>query len=155
MAYLAGLVVFPAFFSWSLYFAMRCWWSEPQSALGLVFADCIKLLHLQLQERNQLDFGIDHLVMPMCEFVSGVVEKGYLLWPIHSLGRIQLAFVLFHFVLWGQTCLLLQVSLDFLLSLISESRVTCFFPPPPRTMLPCFIIALPISPLLANNLCSL
>ena len=37
--YLAGLVVFPTFFSLSLNFAMRSWWSEPQSALGLVFAN--------------------------------------------------------------------------------------------------------------------
>ena len=34
---------------------------------------------------------------------------------MHSLGRIQLAFVLLSFVLQGQACLLLQVSLDFLL----------------------------------------
>ena len=38
-SYLAGLVVFPAFFSLSLNFAMRSLWSEPQSALGLVFAN--------------------------------------------------------------------------------------------------------------------
>ena len=41
-----------------------------------------------------------------------VVEKGCLLWPVHSLGKALLAFTLFHFVLQGQTCLLLQVSLD-------------------------------------------
>ena len=34
---------------------------------------------------------------------------------MHSLGRIQLVFALFHFVLQGQTCLLHQVPLDFLL----------------------------------------
>ena len=32
---------------------------------------------------------------------------------VHSLGKIQLASALLHFVLQGQTCLLLQVSLDF------------------------------------------
>ena len=32
-----------------------------------------------------------------------------------SLGKTLLAFALLHFVLQGQTCLLLQVSLDFLL----------------------------------------
>ena len=36
-------------------------------------------------------------------------------WPVRSLGKTLLAFVLLHFVLWGQICLLLQVSLDFLL----------------------------------------
>ena len=34
---------------------------------------------------------------------------------MHSLGKALWAFTLFHFVLQGQTCLLLQVSLDFLL----------------------------------------
>ena len=48
-SYLAGLMVFPHFFSLSLHFAMRNWWSEPQLAAGLVFADCIQLLHLALQ----------------------------------------------------------------------------------------------------------
>ena len=44
-----------------------------------------------------------------------VFEKGCLLWPAHSLGKTLLAFVLLHFVLQGQTGLLLRVSLDFLL----------------------------------------
>ena len=34
---------------------------------------------------------------------------------MHSLGKLLLAFVLLHFVFQGQMCLLLQVSLDFLL----------------------------------------
>ena len=42
-------VVFPRFFNLSLNFAIRSSWSEPQSAPGLVFADCIKLLHPWLQ----------------------------------------------------------------------------------------------------------
>ena len=37
------------------------------------------------------------------------------IWPMHSLGKTLLDFALLHFVLQGQTCLLLQVSLDFLL----------------------------------------
>ena len=45
---------------------------------------------------------------------SCVVERGYLLWPVHSLGKTLLAFALLHFVLQGKICLLLQVSLDFL-----------------------------------------
>ena len=48
-SYLNGLVVFPPFFSLSLNFAIRSSWSEPQSVSGSVFADCIELLHLQLQ----------------------------------------------------------------------------------------------------------
>ena len=43
------LVVFPTFFNLSLNLVVRSSWSEPQSAPGLVFADCIELLHLWLQ----------------------------------------------------------------------------------------------------------
>ena len=47
--YLNGLVVFPTFFNLSLNLAINSSWSEPLSAPGLVFADCIELLHLWLQ----------------------------------------------------------------------------------------------------------
>ena len=53
--------------------------------------------------------------MSMCRVFSCVVGRGCLLWPVHSLGKTLLAFALFHFVLQGQTCLSLQVSLNFLL----------------------------------------
>ena len=58
-------MVFPTFFNFSLNLAIRSSWSEPQSAPGLVFADCIEILHLWLQKCNQSDFGVDHLVMSM------------------------------------------------------------------------------------------
>ena len=65
---------------------------------------------------NPFGFLLTILVTCMCKIVSCVVGKGYLLWPGHSLSRrIQLAFALLHFVLQGQTCLLLQESHDFLL----------------------------------------
>ena len=67
-------MVFPTFLNISLNLAIRSSWSEPQSALGLVFVDCIELLHL-----NQYDFGIDHLVMSMCRVVSFVAGRGCLL----------------------------------------------------------------------------
>ena len=51
----------------------------------------------------------------MCRLIFCVVGRGCLLWPECSLGKILLAFALLHFVLQGQTWLLLQVSLDFLL----------------------------------------
>ena len=54
-------------------------------------------------------------MMSMCRVVSYIVGRGCLLWPVHSLGKILLAFALLHFVLQGQTCLLLHASLDFLL----------------------------------------
>ena len=47
--------------------------------------------------------------------LSCVVGKGCLLWPVHCLGKALLAFVLLCVVLQGYTCLLLQISLDFLL----------------------------------------
>ena len=53
--------------------------------------------------------------MSMCRVFSCVVGRGCLLWPVPSLGTTLLAFALLHFVLQGQICLLLQVSLDFLL----------------------------------------
>ena len=106
-------MVFPTFFNLSLNFAIRSSWSEPQSAPSLIFADCIELLHLWLQ--NQSDFGVDHLVRSMHRVFSCVGWKGCLLWPVHSLGKTLLAFALLHSVLQGQICLLVQVFLDFLL----------------------------------------
>ena len=46
---LNGLVVFTTFFNLSLNLAIRSSWSEPQSASGLVYADCVELLHICLQ----------------------------------------------------------------------------------------------------------
>ena len=42
-------MVFPPFFNLSLHLAIRSSWSVPKSAPGLVFADCIELLHFWLQ----------------------------------------------------------------------------------------------------------
>ena len=112
-SYVIGLVVFPIF-NFSLNLAIRSSWSEPQSAPGLVFADCIERLHLWLPKHNQSVFSIDHVVMSMCRVFSCVVGRGCLLWPVCSLGK-SLFFAVLHSVLQGQTCLLLQVSLDFLL----------------------------------------
>ena len=110
---------FLTFFNLSLNFAIRSLWSQPQSAPGLVFADCIENIIYTIfscKEYNQFEFGIDHLVTFMCTVFSCVVGRGdMLLWPIHSHGKTLLAFALLHFVFQGQTCLLLQVSLDFLL----------------------------------------
>ena len=67
------------------------------------------------KEYDQSDFSIDHLVMSMRRVVSCVVGRGCLVWLVCSLHKTLLAFALLHFVLQGQTCLLLQVSLDFIL----------------------------------------
>ena len=119
-------MVFPTFFILSLNLAIRSSWSETQSVPGLVFVDCIELLHLWLQ-RIQSDFGIDHLVISMCRVFSLVVGRGCLLWPVHSLGKTLLAFDLLHFVLQGQICLLLQISLDFLLLHLESHLEFAFF----------------------------
>ena len=52
-----------------------------------------------------------------------IAGRECLLWPMGSLGKIWLVFALFHFVLQGQICLLLQVSLDFLLLHSSPPRM--------------------------------
>ena len=51
----------------------------------------------------------------MYRVFSCIVGRECLLWPVRSLGKTLLAFTLLHFILQNQTCLLLQVSLDFLL----------------------------------------
>ena len=65
------------------------------------------------KECNQSDLGTDHL--SMCRLISRVVGRKCLLWPVCSLGKTLLAYALLHFILQGQICLLLQVSLNFLL----------------------------------------
>ena len=47
--------------------------------------------------------------------ISCVVVRGCLLWPGSSIGKTLLAFPLLHFVIQGQTSLLLHLSLDVLL----------------------------------------
>ena len=60
--------------------------------------------------------------MSMCRVCSCVIGKEYLLWPSCSLDKTLLTFVLLHFVLQSQTCMLLQVPLDFLL--LHSNRVS-------------------------------
>ena len=104
-------MLFLTFFNLSLNFAIRSQWSEPQLAPSLVFTDYIELLHLWLQRRNNSDFGIDHLLVFMYRVVCWIVGKGV----CRDQHVLFLLFTLLHFVLEGQTCLLLQVSLDFLI----------------------------------------
>ena len=51
--------------------------------------------------------------MSLCRVVSCVVGRRCLLWSVCSLDKTLLAFARLHCVLQGQTCPLLQVSLDF------------------------------------------
>ena len=87
--------------------------SSPVLFLLIVYSFSI----FSCKEYNQFDFSIDNLVMSTCRhhIVSCVVGRECLLWPVCSLGKALLASALLHSVLQGQTCLLSQVSLDFLL----------------------------------------
>jgi len=66
--------------------------------------------NLRYAEYNQSDFSVDHLVMSMCRVFSCVVGRGYLLRPVHFLGKTLLVFALLHSIFQGQICLF-----DFLL----------------------------------------
>ena len=53
--------------------------------------------------------------MSMCRVIYYVVGRGCLLWPVCSLGKTLLAFALVHSAFQSKFCLLLLVSLEFLL----------------------------------------
>ena len=91
-------------------------WSEPQSAPGLVFADCIELLHLRLQRLTKLILVLSVwwclcVVLSLVLLEEGVCYDQCLFAELYYL----LAFALLHSILQGQISLLLQVFLDFLL----------------------------------------
>ena len=94
-------------------------WILPTQGLNPGLQHCMQIVyqlcHQGSKEYNQSDFSTDHLMMSMCRIVSCVVGTECLLWPVCSCGKILLSFVLLNFVLQGQTWLLFQVSLDFLL----------------------------------------
>ena len=108
-------MVFSTFFNLSLNFAIRSSWSSHCQLPVLFLLTVWSFFIFGCKECNQSYFGIDHLMMSMCRVFSWVVGRGCLLWLVHSLGNTLLAFALLHFVFQGQTCLLLQISLDFLL----------------------------------------
>ena len=90
-------------------------WSLSSDQLLVLFLLTVQSFSIfSCKEYNQSDFSIDHLVMFVCRVISCVVGRECLLWPVCSLGK-TVSFCLLHFVLQGQTCLLLQVFLDFLL----------------------------------------
>ena len=108
-------MVFPTLFSLSLNFALRTDDLSHNQLQVLFLLTLYSFSIFAYKECNQSDFSIDQLVMSMYKVVSCVIEKWCLLWSVHSLGRILLAFALLHFGLQGQTCLLHQVSLVLLL----------------------------------------
>ena len=115
------LVGFPTFFNFSLNFAIRSWWSEPQSTPCLV---CwLYRASPSLTAKNVINLisvlTIWWFARPHDD--QAVISKWFhhsccLLCPVHSLGKVLLVSALLHFVLQGQIFPLLQVSLDSLLS---------------------------------------
>ena len=75
--------------------------------------DYIELLHLWLQRINLISV-LTIWSCPCVESSLVLLEEG-VCYDQCVLCKILLAYALLHFVLQGQTCLLLQVSLDFLL----------------------------------------
>ena len=92
------LMIWATFSSWSCF----CWLYRASPSLAA--KNIINLIF------------IDSLLMSMCRVISWVVGKEYLLWPVCSLDKTLLVFALLHFVFPSPiTCLLFQVSFDFLL----------------------------------------
>ena len=87
--------------------------SQPQSAPGLIFPDCIELLHLWLNIINLISV-LTIWWCPCVELSLVLSEEGVCYDQCILLAKL-LAFALLHSVLQGQICLLLQVSFDFLL----------------------------------------
>ena len=86
-------------------------WATHNSQSCLFVSDCIDCLHLWLQRIKSIWFWYWLFGVSMCRVFSCVVVRGCLLWPVHSLGKTLLSCALLHFVLQGQICLLLQISL--------------------------------------------
>ena len=63
------------------------------------------------KEYKQSDFAIDHLVIFMCRVSLVLLEEGVCYDQSVLLAKLLLAFALPHFVLQGQTCWLLKLSL--------------------------------------------
>ena len=79
------------------------------------FSACVKLLLFSFRKKhNQSNFIIDHLVMCKCTVISCVFRMNCLLWPPCPLDKTH-NFTLVHSILQHQTCLLFQMSLNFLL----------------------------------------
>ena len=109
MSYLNGLVVSPTLFNLSLHFAIRSSRTEPHSAPGLVFPDCIELL-TSLAAKNIINL-ISVLNIWWCPCVAssfGLFESGVCYDQCVLLAKL-LVFALLHFILQSQTCLVFRV----------------------------------------------
>ena len=77
------------------------------------FCHCFHCFPIYFHEVMGLDAMT--LVFWLLSFKYNFFQRGCLLLPVHSLGRTLLAFALLHSIVQGQTWVLLQVFLDFLL----------------------------------------
>ena len=109
-------MVCPTLLNLSLKFAIRSSWSEPQSAPGLIFWWLYRAFPSSSAKNiyNQCDFSIAHLVIPCVESFFVLLEMSVCFDQSIFFNKTLLAFALLHFVLQGQSCLQLWVSLDFL-----------------------------------------
>ena len=104
-------MVFPTFVNLSLNLAIRISWSQPQS--------CFFWLHRapSFAAKNIIN-QISVLTIWWCQCVElslGLLEKVVCYDLFVLLTKLLLSVALLHYVLQGQTCLLFQVSFDFLL----------------------------------------
>ena len=93
----------------------HCWF--------LNFKHTLIMLHLHSPPFTIIIFDIIFYIKLFCVFLNCLLW----IWPMHSLGKTLLDFALLHFVLQGQTCLLLYVSLDFLLLHSTMMKRISFF----------------------------
>ena len=93
----------------------HCWF--------LNFKHTLIMLHLHSPPFTIIIFDIIFYIKLFCVFLNCLLW----IWPMHSFGKTLLAFALLHFVLQSQTCLLLYVSLDFLLLHSTMMKRISFF----------------------------
>ena len=103
------------FFNLSLNLAIRSSWSEPQSAPGLVFADYRASPSLAAKNIVNLISILTVSWCPCVEYSLVLLEEGVFYDQCIFLAKLLLVFAVLHSVFQGQICLLLQVSLEFLL----------------------------------------
>ena len=106
-------MVFPSLFNLSLNLAIRSSWLEPQSAPGLVFTDYIVSSCSAAKNTINLISVLTIWWCPCVESSFVLLEEGVCYDQCILLAKL-LAFALLHFVLQGQTCLLLQICFEFL-----------------------------------------
>jgi len=100
--------VWPNGFPYFLQFKTEFWSKELMIWASVLFLLSVKSFSIFSSKKyNQSNFGIDHLVMSMCRVIACVIGRRGLLSPVCSLGKTLLTYAQLHFVIQGQTWLLL------------------------------------------------